>query len=63
MAVTMFAAWALKPPMLPAIAEPSKFLVKFKSYNDLAVVLSTDLTISPFTMASHTTDFPRPSIL
>ncbi len=62
-AVTILAAWALNPPILPAIADPSKFLVKFKSYNALADVFKTDLTVSLFTIASHTTDLPLPSIL
>ena len=62
-AATIFAACALKPPILPAIAEPTRFLVRFKSTNALADVFNTDLTISPLTVASQTTDLPLPSIL
>lgn len=63
MAETIFAACALNPPMLPAIAEPSKFLVRFKSTKAFDVVFKTDFIISAFRVASHTTDLPRPSIL
>lgn len=62
-AVTIFAACALNPPILPAIAEPTRFLLIFKSTNALTDVFNTDFTISPLTMASQITDFPRPSIL
>ena len=31
MAVTMLEAWALKPPMLPAMAEPTRFLLMLSS--------------------------------
>jgi hypothetical protein len=62
-AATMFAACALKPPIVPAIAEPTRFFVRFKSTSALGDVFKTDLTTSPLTMASQTTDFPRPSIL
>jgi len=63
MAVTMFAACALKPPMLPATAEPIRFLEIFTSTRACTVVLRTDLTTSAGTTASQTTDLPRPSIL
>jgi hypothetical protein len=63
MAVTMFAACALKPPMLPATAEPIRFLEIFTSTRACTVVLRSDLTTSAGTTASQTTDLPRPSIL
>jgi hypothetical protein len=63
MAVTMFAACALKPPMLPATAEPIRFLEIFTSTRACTVVLRTELTTSAGTTASQTTDLPRPSIL
>jgi hypothetical protein len=63
MAVTMFAACALKPPMLPATAEPTRFLEIFTSTRACTVVLRIEHTTSAGTTASHTTDFPRPSIL
>ncbi len=49
--------------MLPAIAEPTRFLLIFKSTSALADVFSTDLIMWPGRLASQTTDFPRPSIL
>ena len=62
MAVTMLAACALKPPMLPAMAEPTKFLLRLRSISAFTDVFSTDLTTSALIVASHTTDLPRPSI-
>lgn len=59
----MLEAWALNPPILPAIAEPIKFLLTFKSTNAATVVFSVFFTTWDFTMASHTTDLPLPSIL
>lgn len=41
MAATMFAAWALKPPMLPAIAEPTRFLLMFSSTRAPVLVFKT----------------------
>lgn len=38
MAATKFAACALYPPMLPAMAEPTKFLLMFTSTNASVVV-------------------------
>ena len=62
-AVTILAACALKPPMLPATAEPMRFLVMFTSIRAWTEVFSTFVTTSAGTIASATTDFPRPSIL
>jgi len=63
MAVTMFAACALNPPMLPAAIEPTKFLLILRSTSVAAVVLRRLIIVSRGTIASATTDFPRPSIL
>ena len=63
MAVTVLAACALKPPMLPAMAEPIKFLLMLRSTRAATVVLSVVVTMLAGTMASHTTDLPRPSSL
>lgn len=41
MAVTMFAACALNPPMDPAMADPTRFLLMLSSTNASTVVLST----------------------
>mmetsp|Transcript_13948 Transcript_13948/g.44264 ORF Transcript_13948/g.44264 Transcript_13948/m.44264 type:complete len:337 (+) Transcript_13948:205-1215(+) len=60
-AATMLAACALKPPILPATAEPVRFLVMLRSTMRSGVVLSTRRTTSPVSTASHTTLFPRPS--
>ena len=62
MAVTMLAAWALKPPMLPAMAEPVRFLAMLRSQSADVVVLSVVSMMSPGMMAWHVTDLPRPSI-
>ena len=62
-AVTMLEACALKPPILPATAEPYKFLLTFKSTRSRTLVLRTVRTTDAGTTASHTTDFPRPSTL
>lgn len=40
-AVTMFAAWALNPPMAPAMAEPTKFLLTLSSVSAVTVVFRT----------------------
>lgn len=62
-AVTTFAAWALKPPILPAMAEPIIFFEIFTSTNAWTLVFKAVVTISAGTIASQTTDLPRPSIL
>lgn len=62
-AVTTLAACALFPPILPAIADPIKFLLMLTSTNAATVVFSTSVTIFEGTIASLTTYFPRPSIL
>lgn len=62
-AVTTLAACALFPPILPAIADPIKFLLMFTSTNAVTVVFNTSVMILEGTMASLTTYFPRPSIL
>jgi hypothetical protein len=41
MAVTMLLAWALNPPIDPAIAEPTKFLLIFKSTRASTLVFKT----------------------
>lgn len=41
MAATMLAAWALKPPTLPAMAEPTRFLLTFSSTRAAALLFST----------------------
>ena len=63
MAVTVFAACALNPPMLPAMADPIRFLAMLSSTRAVTVVLRVDVTMLAGTMASHTTDLPRPSSL
>lgn len=62
-AVTTLAACALFPPILPAIADPIKFLLMLTSTNAVTVVFRTSVMIVEGTMASLTTYFPRPSIL
>lgn len=62
-AVTTLAAWALFPPILPAIADPIKFLLIFTSTNAVTEVFNTSVMIFEGTMASLTTYLPRPSIL
>ena len=59
----MLEACALKPPILPATAEPYKFLLTFKSTRSRTLVLRTLRTTDAGTTASHTTDLPRPSTL
>mmetsp|Transcript_4765 Transcript_4765/g.7562 ORF Transcript_4765/g.7562 Transcript_4765/m.7562 type:complete len:201 (-) Transcript_4765:309-911(-) len=61
-AVTLFAAWALNPPTVPAMALPMRFLLRFASTMAFTDVLSVDLTTSAGIVASITTLFPRPSI-
>ena len=61
-AETILDAWALKPPMAPASADPVKFLSMFNSNKAGTVVFKTLLTTASVMTASHTTDFPRPSI-
>mmetsp|Transcript_70274 Transcript_70274/g.120697 ORF Transcript_70274/g.120697 Transcript_70274/m.120697 type:complete len:328 (-) Transcript_70274:157-1140(-) len=61
-ALTTLAACALKPPTLPAMADPTKFLRVATSTIPRTVVLRVSLTILDGIRASHTTDFPRPSI-
>ena len=39
--VTTLAAWALNPPIEPAIAEPTRFLLVLTSISDSTLVLST----------------------
>ena len=58
MAVMMLDAWALKPPMLPAMEEPTRFLEMFRSTRAAVDVLRTVLTMCAGTMASDTTDLP-----
>lgn len=41
MAVTMLAAWALNPPMEPAMAEPIRFLLMFRSTKASTLVFNT----------------------
>ena len=60
-AVTIFAACALNPPRDPAMAEPTRFLLTLSSRRASTLVFSTLVTTWPGTMASHTTDLPRPS--
>lgn len=45
MAATMFAAWALKPPILPAIAEPTRFLLMFRSTRAAVLLFSICTTM------------------
>lgn len=40
-AVTMLAAWALNPPMAPAMAEPTRFLLTLSSESAKTVVFKT----------------------
>ena len=63
MAATILAACALYPPILPAIADPIRFLFIFRLTNDLTDVFSVFLTMLDGMIASHTTDLPLPSIL
>lgn len=41
MAATMLAAWALNPPMLPAMAEPTRFLLMFSSTSSVVLLFNT----------------------
>ena len=50
--VLTLAAWELKPPMLPAMAEPTKFLAILHSTILLTVVLRTDETVFADKIAS-----------
>ena len=59
---TIFAAWALNPPMDPAMIEPRRFLDWLSSTSRSAVVFKTFSRISWERIASATTDLPRPSI-
>ena len=61
-AVTMFDACALKPPLVPAIADPTKFFAVLSCAAASGVVLSTRETTSAGSVASATTEQPRPSI-
>src|SRR5258706_6311263 len=61
-AVRKLAACALKPPIDPAIAVPTKFFLLFRLTKSATVVLRIDRTTLPGTIASATTLFPRPSI-
>lgn len=63
MAVTRLAAWALKPPMLPATIDPTRFLLMFKSTRLATDVFRRVFTTWLGTTASQMTDLPRPSIL
>ena len=47
--------------MDPAMAEPIRFFDMLRSTKAEVEVLSTDLTMCAGTMASATTDLPRPS--
>ena len=51
----------MNPPMLPACAEPTRFLALLRSTILSGVVLSTSETILAGTTASQHTDLPRPS--
>mmetsp|Transcript_1132 Transcript_1132/g.2546 ORF Transcript_1132/g.2546 Transcript_1132/m.2546 type:complete len:221 (+) Transcript_1132:424-1086(+) len=59
-AVTMLEAWALNPPMAPAIADPIRFLLMFVCTRAATVVLRVVRTTSFGMTASTTTDLPRP---
>mmetsp|Transcript_7878 Transcript_7878/g.26807 ORF Transcript_7878/g.26807 Transcript_7878/m.26807 type:complete len:225 (+) Transcript_7878:242-916(+) len=61
-AVTMFAACALKPPTLPAMALPTRFLFVLVYTMAETVVLSVERTTEAGMTASATTVLPRPSI-
>lgn len=41
MAATMLAAWALNPPMLPAMAEPTRFLLMFSATRSAVLLFNT----------------------
>lgn len=62
MAVKIFAACALNPPIEPAIADPTRFLDMFRSTIASTDVFKTDCTIALGIIASADTDFPLPSI-
>jgi hypothetical protein len=59
----MFAACALKPPMLPAMALPIMFLAMLTSIRACTEVFSVQQTTLAGMIASQTTYFPLPSIL
>jgi hypothetical protein len=61
-AVRIFDACALNPPIDPAIALPTRFFLMFRLHSASTVVLSTFFTTLPGITASATTLFPRPSI-
>ena len=63
MAVTTLAAWALNPPILPAMALPIMFFSILRSTSAEADVLRTCCMTWPGMTASQTTDLPRPSTL
>uniref|UniRef100_A0A2M4B6Q7 Putative secreted protein n=1 Tax=Anopheles triannulatus TaxID=58253 RepID=A0A2M4B6Q7_9DIPT len=62
MAVTMLAACALLPPMLPATAEPVMFFSLLHCTRVRAFVLKIDSSLSAGMVVSQTTRFPRPLI-
>ena len=51
MAVMTLAAWALNPPMLPAMDDPTRFLEMLRSTKAEVEVFSTELTMCAGTMA------------
>mmetsp|Transcript_12201 Transcript_12201/g.34424 ORF Transcript_12201/g.34424 Transcript_12201/m.34424 type:complete len:238 (-) Transcript_12201:703-1416(-) len=61
-AATMFAAWALKPPSVPAMADPMRFLLTLSSMTCFTDDLSTDSTTFFVSTASAMTDCPRPMV-
>ena len=61
-AVTRLDECALKPPIEPAIADPTKFLYVFTSTIAAGSTLSTERTSEAGMTASTATDLPRPSI-
>jgi len=62
MAVTILEACALKPPILPAIADPIKFLAMLTSTRASTVVFSTSWMSLAGIVASATILLPRPSV-
>mmetsp|Transcript_17751 Transcript_17751/g.68860 ORF Transcript_17751/g.68860 Transcript_17751/m.68860 type:complete len:279 (+) Transcript_17751:334-1170(+) len=60
-AVTTLEACALKPPMEPAMAEPTRFFCVFRSSISSTLLFSTVCTMLRLIVASTTTDLPRPS--
>ena len=61
MAATMFAAWALFPPSVPAKLEPTRFFTVFNRTISAMEHFKTDRRMFSGMVTSQDTDLPRPS--